>query len=161
MTAWWDDLVPRERLLVLVAGALTVLVSVWVFVVVPSLAANENARIRYQSSALALDTVATGLAQIEETQTGAQQGGDVELDADHVRWRVIETAQFLGLAPNQLRSETDGSVSAVFRDADPRLVFAYVQLLSTRESIVPRTASISRSENGRVVASFEFVGGPS
>ena len=156
MRAWFDDLEPRERLLLLVAGVLTLVVAVWLIVVMPTVSANQAAHQRYDASARALDVVAAGLAQVDKNQVAA---GDVaEQDADHLRWRVVDSAQFLGLEPAQLRSENDGSVSAVFRDTDPRLVFAYLQLLSTRESIIPRTANLSRADNGRITASFEFIG---
>lgn len=158
MRAWFEDLAPRERLLLFVAGGLTLIVGVWVFLVMPSISANAEARERYEANARALDVVAAGLAQIDPAQAVGGNDPAEEQDADYLRWRVVETAQFLGLQPSQLRSETDGSVSAVFRDTDPRLVFAYLQLLSTRESIIPRTANISRSDNGRVIATFEFQG---
>ena len=75
-----------------------------------------------------------------------------------LRRQVTAAAQQTGLLLTQLRSEEDGAVSVVLRDVDPRLVFAFLQLLSTRDGIAPRTATFSQSDGDRVSASFVLVG---
>ena len=46
MNSWWETLAPRERILILTAAALTALVVLWQFILVPSLSANAEARAR-------------------------------------------------------------------------------------------------------------------
>jgi type II secretory pathway component PulM len=156
MTAWFAELAPREKLLLMVAGLLTVIVIGWLAVARPILAANAEARTRQNASARALDVVATGLPLLSRDAAAPGQGPAME--SGDMRRQVTAAAQQTGLLLTQLRSEEDGAVSVVLRDVDPRLVFAFLQLLSTRDGIAPRTATFSQSDGDRVSASFVLVG---
>ena len=46
MMAWWKTMAPRERLLIAIAGILTMTVIGWQFVLVPSMAARAEAEVR-------------------------------------------------------------------------------------------------------------------
>ncbi|MEO0785775.1 MAG: type II secretion system protein GspM [Pseudomonadota bacterium] len=141
------------------AAGLTVLTLLWLIVVGPVMRANQDAHLRYEANARALDLVSLGISQIQAAEVrGRSEVASAALSADQVRARVIASAQSTGLIPTQLRNETDGSVSAVFRDTDPRLLFGFLQLLSTSEGISPRVATVTRSDDGSVSANFEFVG---
>lgn len=155
MTGWFAELAPREKLLLVLAGLLTVLVIGWLAVARPILAANAEARTRQSASARALDVVATGLPLL--SRDAAAPGG-AAMESGDMRRQVTAAAQQTGLLLTQLRSEEDGAVSVVLRDVDPRLVFAFLQLLSTRDGIAPRTATFSQSDGDRVSASFVLVG---
>lgn len=156
MTGWFDELAPREKLLLAVAGLLTVAVIGWLAVARPILTANAEAHTRQSASARALDVVAAGLPQL--SRDAAVPGQAVTMDSGDMRRQVTAAAQQTGLLLTQLRSEEDGAVSVVLRDVDPRLVFAFLQLLSTRDGITPRTATFSQADGGRVSASFVLVG---
>ena len=159
MREWLEDRSPREQMLLLGAIALTVITLLWTLVAAPVLRANADAHSRYETSARALDVVALGVNQIQAAQVkGRSEVASAALSPDQVRARIVASAQATGLSPTQLRNESDGSVSAVFRDTDSRLLFAFLQLLSTREGVTPRTATLTRSDGGLVSANFEFVG---
>lgn len=156
MKSLLNDLAPRERLLLSIAGILTISVIFVLAVVRPVLAAHSDAGMRYENSARALDVVAGGVWKLP-----SEAGGTLArpaLNTDELRRRVTQVAQETGLALTQLRSEEDGSVAVVFRDVDSRLVFAFLQVLSSREEVNPTVANINRTEEGRVSASFEFEG---
>lgn len=156
MKAWFDELAPRERLLLVLAGGLTVLLAIWFLAVSPLLGARAEAERRYETSARALDLVADGVRRVSPSQGDAPAGP--QLSQDELRRRVTDASQQTGLALIQMRSETDGAITAVFRDVDPRLVFAFLELLATRDGIEPTSAVMNRTEGGLVSASFSFQG---
>lgn len=156
MKAWLEDLAPRERLLLGLAAGLTLLLALWFLVVAPLWAGHAEAERRYDASARALDIVADGVRRIsptQETNPSAPQKSQ-----DELRRLVTVASQETGLALMQVRSESDGQITAVFRDVDPRLVFAFLQILSARDGIEPSAAVMNRSEEGLVSASFSFQG---
>jgi len=159
MKDWFEDRSQREQMLLLAAAVFSALVVLWVGLVAPVMRANEEAHLAYERSARTADLVELGVSQVLAARVeGPTEVTATRLSSDQVRAKVISAAQATGLAPTQLRNETDGSVSAVFRETDSRLLFAFLQLLATREGVTPRTASITRAQEGLVSASFEFVG---
>lgn len=159
MMEWLQERSPREKALLIGAIILTAIILFTLIVVGPVLRANSDANLRYQNTARALDSVVLGINQIQAAQVrGRSEVASAVLSPDQIRARIVASAQTTGLAPTQLRNESDGSVSAVFRDTDSRLLFAFLQLLSTREGVTPKVATLTRTENGLVSATFEFVG---
>lgn len=156
MKAWFDDLAPRERLLLGLAAGLTLLLALWFLLIAPLRAAHAEAERRHEASARALDIVVDGVSRITPTQTASTTAP--QRSQDELRRLVTSASQETGLALMQVRSETDGAITAVFRDVDPRLVFAFLQLLSARDGIEPSAAVMNRSDEGLVSASFSFQG---
>lgn len=152
---WFEELAPREKLLLAIAGILTLIVFGGLFVVQPVLSANSAARLRQSASARALDVVATGLPMLSSDTSFPGQRG--EGDGADMRRQITTAAQQTGMLLTQLRSEGDGAVSVVLREVDPRQVFAFLQLLATREGIEPRSATFNQTGGGLVSASFVFV----
>lgn len=162
MTAWYLERPFREQALIVMAAVVTALTVVWFALVWPAVSANGAAHDRYQASARALDRVTMGISQITASQvSGPMEVAAGQLSSDEVRARVVGAAQSLGLSPAQLRNGQGGAISANFRNTDSRMLFALVQLLSTRDGVVVRQAAFSRGDDGRVSAEFEFVGGGS
>lgn len=156
MKAWLDDLAPRERLLLGLAAGLALLLAIWFLAISPLLATRADAERRYEASARALDLVADGVRRVAPSEGDMPAGP--QLSQDELRRRVTDASQQTGLALMQMRSETDGAITAVFRDVDPRLVFAFLELLATRDGIHPSAAVMNRAEGGLVSASFSFQG---
>ena len=121
MSAWWNNMAPRERLLIAIAGALTAIIVVWQFMLVPSLDARAEAKAR-------LHEADRTLAQIQE-QYGLQRarGAAAPNDArptsasiDDFKAAITGAAGDIGLSIARLQGNDTTSVRLVFEDLDPR-----------------------------------------
>lgn len=159
MSTWWDGLSIRERVLLGIAAALVALFALWQLAVSPVIAARAEAADRHLAATRALDVVTSALPHLKPAPARGEAAVRGAPGPDELRRQITAVAQQTGLVITQLRTGEDGTVSVLFRDADPRLIFAFVQLARARDGIAPAEVTITRTEPGLVRATLDFSAG--
>jgi len=134
MTAWWNSMAARERLLIAIAGGLSLLVILWQFILVPALSARADARSDLAQSSQTLTRLqeaymARRVAGVIQTAVPASQPG---VSSEAFKGRVTRAASDKGLSITRLQSGDDGVIGVVFERADPRLLFFWLEEVETR-----------------------------
>ncbi len=160
MMAWWNNMVPRERLLIAVAGLLTVVVIGWQFVLVPSMAARAEAEVR-------LNEADRTLARVQE-RYGLQRalGAAAPANArptsasiEDFKAAVTGAAGSVGLSIARLQGNDTTSVRLIFEDADPRLIFVWLESVQANHSGQVTRFNMEQAGGGLVRASVDLVPG--
>lgn len=160
MTAWWNNMAPRERLLIAVAGILTALVIGWQFVLVPSMAARAEAEVR-------LNEADRTLARIQE-RYGMQRalGAAAPTNArptsasiEDFKAAVTGAAGNVGLSIARLQGNDSTSVRLIFEDVDPRLIFVWLESVQAQHSGQVTRFNMEQAGGGLVRASVDLVPG--
>ncbi len=159
MTAWWGNLAVRERLLIIMAVSLTVLVAIWQLVLVPTLSARADAKVQLAASSQTL-------THLQEAYMVLRAKGDVEfvdaaapgLAADAFKTAVTRSATNKGLSISRLQVAGNGSVGLVFERADPRQIFFWLEDVDTRLGGQISRLTIERAAEGSVRVNVEIEG---
>lgn len=160
MIDWWKTMAPRERLLIAIAGALTIIVVGWQFVLVPSLAARAEAEVR-------LNEADRTLAQIQE-RYGLQRalGSAAPINArptsasvEEFKAAITGAAGDVGLAIARLQGNDTTSVRLIFEDVDPRLIFVWLESVQANHSGQVTRFNMEQAGGGLVRASVDLVPG--
>ena len=160
MTAWWSTMVPRERFLISIAGILTAIVIGWQFVLVPSLEARAEARLR-------LDEADRTLAQIQERYglrraLGAATPSDARprsSSIDDFKAAITGSAGNIGLAITRLQGNDGNSVRLIFEDVDPRLIFLWLESVQANHSAQVTRFNMEQAGGDQVRVSVDLVAG--
>ena len=160
MMVWWRNLAPRERLLIAVAGLLSVVVIGWQFILVPSMAARAEAEMR-------LNEADRTLARIQE-RYGLQRalGAAAPANArptsasiEDFKAAVTGAAGSMGLSIARLQGNDSTSVRLIFEDADPRLIFVWLESVQANHSGQVTRFNMEQAGGGLVRASVDLVPG--
>lgn len=160
MMVWWRNLAPRERLLIAVAGLLSVVVIGWQFILVPSMAARAEAEVR-------LNEADRTLARIQE-RYGLQRalGAAAPANArptsasiEDFKAAVTGAAGSVGLSIARLQGNDSTSVRLIFEDADPRLIFVWLESVQANHSGQVTRFNMEQAGGGLVRASVDLVPG--
>ncbi len=160
MTGWWNNMAPRERILIWVAGLLTVIVISWQFVLVPSLNAHSEASLR-------LHEADRTLAQIQENYglkraLGAAAPSDVRGGAANIedfKAAITGSAANVGLAIARLQGNDDTTVRLIFEDVDPRMIFVWLESVQANHSAQVTRFNMEQAGAGQVRVSIDLVAG--
>lgn len=160
MRTWWTEMAPRERLLIAVAGFLTVIVIGWQFVLVPSLNARAEAQVR-------LDTADRTLSRIQESYILKRaQGAAAPNNArptsgniDDFRANVTSAASDMGLAIARLQGNDANSVRLIFENVDPRMIFVWLEAVQSNYSGQVRRFNMEQAGNGLVRVNVDLAPG--
>ena len=160
MSTWWSEMAPRERLLIMVAGALTLIVVGWQFVLVPSLNARAEAQVR-------LDTADRTLSRIQESYILKRaQGAAAPSNArprpaniDDFKAGVTAAASDMGLAIARLQGNDTNSVRLIFEDVDPRMVFVWLEDVQASYSGQVTRFNMEQAGNGLVRGNVDLAPG--
>ena len=114
MSEWWQNMAPRERLLIAIAGALTVLIIAWQFVFVPTMNARAEARANLDDAdrtlSLVQETYVLKRAQgAASAQTARAASGNIE----DFKSAVTGAAGDMGLAIARLQGNDTISLCPV------------------------------------------------
>ncbi|MEO1567213.1 MAG: type II secretion system protein GspM, partial [Pseudomonadota bacterium] len=115
MSNWWQNMAPRERLLISVAAVLTVIIIGWQFVFVPTMNSRAEARAN-------LDEADRVLSQIQENYVfkraqGAANASNAQATSGNIedfKAAVTGSAADIGLAIARLQGNDTTSVRLVF-----------------------------------------------
>ncbi|MDJ0920786.1 MAG: type II secretion system protein GspM [Henriciella sp.] len=157
MNAWWNDLAPRERVLIGTAAVLTVLFILWQFILVPTFTAQDRARAE-------LTQARTVLTRVQEAY-GRQRASPEDLSAnlaatstDALKTEITRAASDKGLAIARLQTGEDGSISLLFDSADPRIFFFWLEEVETRLGGRVARLTMEQAGGGNIRANIEFEG---
>ena len=160
MTAWWTGLADRERLLILIAGLLTALVVVWQFVLIPTTSARAEARAN-------LEEADRDLARIQETYMRKRaQGSAAPANArptsasiEDFKAAVTGSAGDIGLSIARLQGDNDTSVRLVFENADPRLIFLWLEDVQAKHCSQVMRFNMEQAGGGLVRVNVDLAAG--
>ncbi|MEL6829859.1 MAG: type II secretion system protein GspM [Pseudomonadota bacterium] len=160
MRSWWLGMAPRERILVSVAGLLTSLVVLVQFIVIPMLDHRDALRADLETSTLRLERIerayqrdrATGFRNAASASVIAAQGEDLKA-------QITQSAREKGLAISRLQG-TGGEVGLLIEQADPRLVFFWLEDVENRLGAQITSLTMEQSRGELVRVNVELVAGP-
>lgn len=151
MRAWFDSLAPREQLLVALAGALTVVVLIYLAVWLPLSTGSARLESRVEDNRLLLAELRQLQGRVSPPSSGSATGAQSRGQSLVVI--VDSTVRQRGLGTALKRSQpTDGNaIRVVFENAAFDTLIEWLGQLSTQHTIEIESASFSnRSERGRV-----------
>lgn len=127
ISTWWQGLEPRERLLIGIAGLLS-LITVAVFgVIQPISAAKAEARVSLERANQDKDLVERSLQRLRSAS--ANRLGPAA-DNDEFRTWVTSSARAEGLSIARLQNGSDGTLELLFSDVDPTRLYAWLDEVS-------------------------------
>lgn len=155
MSEWWRGLEDRERILLAVAGVLTALVVVLQFILMPVF---EQQR----SMQAELDRAADQLNHIERAYLQGRALGAVTATAtremiseDAFKAAITQSASEKGLSITRLQSGAT-TVGVMIEQADPRLVFFWLEDLERRIGAAIVSLSVEQASGERVRVNVEL-----
>ncbi len=160
MSEWWSNMAPRERVLIGIAGALTVIIVLWQFILMPSLSARAEASARLADADRTLSRIQESYilkrAQGAAAPTNARPSSR---NIDEFKASVTGAAGDIGLAIARLQGNDESSVRLIFEDADPRLVFVWLEDVQARFSGRVTRFNMEQAGNGLVRVNIDLVPG--
>lgn len=160
MKTWWETMAPRERLLIAIAGVLSAIVIGWQFVLVPSLTARAEAKVR-------LHEADRTLAQIQERYgLKRAQGAAAPTNArptsasiDDFKAAITGAAGEIGLAIARLQGDDGNNVRLIFEDVDPRMIFLWLESVQANHSGQVTRFNMEQAGGGLVRVSVDLAAG--
>lgn len=160
MMAWWDNMAPRERMLVVIAAILTALVIAWQFVMVPSMSARAEARAN-------LEQADRSVSQIQESYflkraQGVAAASIVRSSSgniDEFKAAITGAAGDIGLAIARLQGDDSSSVRLVFESVDPRMVFVWLEDVQAKHGAQVTRFNMEQAGGGLVRVNVDLVPG--
>jgi len=160
MSNWWQNMAPRERLLIAIAGVLTLLIVGWQFVFVPTVSARAEARAN-------LDQADRTLAEIQESYVfkrarGAASAVDAQSSIGNIeqfKAAVTGSAGDMGLAIARLQGNDTTSVRLVFENSDPRMIFLWLEDIQAKHSAQITRFNMEQAGSGLVRVNVDLVAG--
>ena len=160
MKTWWTRLDARERLLISIAAALTVIVVMWQFVLVPATTAQAEAR-------ASLAQADTTLARLQEAYVRKRAAGYSQetstsapgLTGDAFKTAVTTAASDKGLSISRIQGGNESTIGLVFEDSDPRFIFFWLEDVETRLGGTVSRLVMEQAGRGRVRVSVDITAG--
>lgn len=149
MKTWWQGLVPREQLLIGVAGGLTALVICFQFILIPALDARAAAKDDMQSATERLNVLQEAYQSKRLGDTQRPQNINI-LSAEAFKAVVTQSATDKGLSISRLQNTGETSVGIVFDSSDPRLVFFWLNDVEMRLGGQVARLTVEQSGPGEV-----------
>jgi len=146
MSAWWNDLSARERLLVAVAGLLAGVLLVSLLIVRPLAVWSSSADRKAAQARDAYELTATAAA-VSDSPPVNEEG-----DPASFRQAVISTAGTAGIELVRIGSASDARIEIQTAPADADLLFTWLGDLERRHGVSVVFADMTRGEAGRVNA---------
>ena len=160
MSNWWQNMAPRERLLIGIAAVLTVIIVAWQFIYVPTMSARDEARAN-------LDEADRVLSEIQENYVckraqGAANASNARATSGNIedfKAAATGSAGDIGLASARLQGNDTTSVRLVFENSDPRLVFLWLEDIQAKHSAQITRFNMEQAGNGLVRVNVDLVSG--
>ncbi len=143
---FWQNLAPRERLLIGIAAGLLAILALWFLAVRPVMTAHENAKTAQELALADLEIVQKGAVKLGGTSIGNRQPFD--------RNAVIRTAQTQSLNLSRVQPENDGALKVWFEDAGSAQLYKFLSDITSGYAAEITNAQISRKNNGTVNAAI-------
>ncbi|MGF1462886.1 MAG: type II secretion system protein GspM [Maricaulaceae bacterium] len=161
MMTWWRELAPRERMLIAMAAAVTVLAGGWQFVVAPAFAHRARAEARYEAALGLLAEIEAGTAQLIALGPQDQDGPPEPLEPRRLQPALIIAARAAGAPLTRLAPADDGEVEVWLDDAEPQTVYGWLQALERQHGVQAVRATVRRNDDGQTVRANFRLANPS
>ncbi|MEM0986509.1 MAG: type II secretion system protein GspM [Pseudomonadota bacterium] len=145
IAAWWARLEVRERLLVMVAGVLALIVVLYQFMLVPAQGYAETQDMRFQ----------TALSEYNDVRRVAQSAvGHSEPDSASQPLQVVltNTAELYGLSITRIAPAEGNGLNLWLDDVSPQLVYAWIGDLENSHRIRVGKASLRADPDSDTVS---------
>ncbi len=160
MREWWAGMAPRERLLIAIAGGLIAIIVIWQFVFIPTMTARDEAR-------AALNDANRVLAQVQEDYMRKRAIGSAQASTARPRAASIEafkaaitgSASDVGLSIARLQGTDTSNVRLVFDNADPRLIFVWLEDVQAKQSAQIARFNMEQAGGGLVRVTVDLIAG--
>jgi type II secretory pathway component PulM len=150
----WIGLVPREKLLITIAAALTIGIVLVFGLVSPLVKAKADASQRLDRVSQDYALIEQGLRRIGPEESGSQRPAS---DSDAFRLEVIRMAQQSGLSVDRVQAGQGGRVQVVISDVSPPLMYAWLEEVARLPGGETYAATIT-SRADAIQAVIEFRG---
>ncbi len=150
LLVWWNAREAREKLLIAVAGLLTLTLAVWQFVLVPSSAFRDTQR---RAFGQALSEHAFVVAASRATGNANEPA-----TRDQPLQSVLSTTSDLyGLTMSRILPADENGLNVWFDSAEPALLYAWIGELERQHGVRVQRAVMRRNPEGtQVNANFFF-----
>lgn len=145
MSGWWSDLSARERMLIVVAGALAAALILSLLVVRPMIGWNAAAERKANAARDAYELTAAAAAV-----SGPSSSGPAGANNAPLRQAVITTAGNAGIELVRIGSASDSQIEIQAAPADAEVLFNWFAELERRYGVSVTFADMSRGEGGLV-----------
>ena len=160
MMTWWSGLDARERLLILIATILTLIVVVWQFVLVPTMSAHAEARATLEESDRNLSRIQE--SYMRKRALGSASPSNARPKAASIedfKARVTGSASDMGLSIARLQGDNTTYVRLVFENADPRMIFLWLEDVQAKHDGQVTRFNMEQAGGGRVRVNVDLVAG--
>lgn len=154
MMGYWESRSQRERLLLLAALSLMVMLAANILLVSPLRKARADAIADLSISSRTLDELSIALPK----SGSAQDVRAAAVSGEYLRSRLVEIAAQKGMSVSRLQTGQNGEAIIHFDNASAPLIFAWLDQAEGETGVKPQHVSIFSGPNGSVRASFEFKG---
>lgn len=154
MITFWEGRSPRERMLLMAAAVLVVLLVSNILIVSPLRKARAAAFADLSVSSRTLDVLSVTLPE----ERAGQSAGAPTVSGEALRSRLVDIAVQQGISVSRLQTGQNGETIIHFDNAAATLVFAWLNQAEGETGAKPQHVSMFSGPNGTVRASFEFEG---
>ncbi len=147
---YWKSLDDRERLLLMVAGALVFILALWFLAIRPVMKAKTSAQTAQTMALRDLEIVQTNLPKLGGGKTSKTGSKPFNRNA------VINLAKSHKLAISRVQPENDGSLKVWFDDANTRQVLKFMNSMTGEYAAAISIAQITRKNNGKISTTLTF-----
>ncbi|GJL90726.1 type II secretion system protein GspM [Hyphococcus sp.] len=144
MSAWWNNLSARERIMLAIAASLAGVLLVTFAILRPLADLRANADQRAKAARSGYELTATAAAVAGGTASGAED------NQTPLRQAVIATASAAGIELIRIGTETDGQLEIQAAQVSGDVFFAWLSQLQTTYGASIAFADIARGEAGLV-----------
>ncbi len=147
---WWSGLEARERMLVLVAGALVTVIVLYQFVLVPSRQYAESRTLRYRAA----------LSEYQDVRAVAALAGEVrapESAGQPLQSVLTRTAGLYGLTITRLAPAENDGLNLWLDDVSPQLLYAWLGDLERAHGVQVGKAALRADGEGNTVSASFYV----
>ncbi|MEL7113212.1 MAG: type II secretion system protein GspM [Pseudomonadota bacterium] len=160
MSAWWSGMEARERLLIAIAALLTMLVVIWQFVLVPGMRANAEARANLADADRTLSRIQESYMLKRAIGSAAPTNArPTSASIEDFKAAVTGSAGDIGLSISRLQGDDTTSVRLVFENADPRMIFLWLEDVQAKHSGQVTRFNMEQAGGGLVRVNVDLVAG--
>ncbi|MEL6729319.1 MAG: type II secretion system protein GspM [Pseudomonadota bacterium] len=160
MNAWWSSMEARERLLIAIAALLTMLVVIWQFVLVPGMRANAEARANLADADRTLSRIQESYMLKRAIGSAAPTNArPTSASIEDFKAAVTGSAGDIGLSISRLQGDDTTSVRLVFENADPRMIFLWLEDVQAKHSGQVTRFNMEQAGGGLVRVNVDLVAG--
>ncbi len=145
----FENLAPRERVLVLLAGVLVLLFILWQFILSPVLDGRASANRALETAKRDYQIVSNGVHKLP-----AQNGGQTK--TAFTQNDIIEAARRANITISRMQPSDDGAVEIWLDDSPTLSIYSFLSDFDTRFNARTMKAQMTRREDGTVAAQFIF-----